>query len=100
MGYSPVSNFGDMKDTLWNSPTGQIFGPIKFDKYFGIFRVLGKKDVEQINISFVKQEIIKNIQNEKGFPYMKKRIEDLSKKTTIKVNDDLVKNYVIDLTKE
>jgi hypothetical protein len=45
----------------------------------------------------VKQEIIKNIENEKGFPYMKKRLENLSKKTTIKVNDDLVKNYVINL---
>jgi parvulin-like peptidyl-prolyl isomerase len=97
MGYSQLSNFGDMKDTLWDSPLGKLFGPIRFDKYYGVFRVLGKKDVEPIEISLVKQEIIKNIENEKGFPYMKKRLENLSKKTTIKVNDDLVKNYVINL---
>jgi parvulin-like peptidyl-prolyl isomerase len=97
MGYSQLSNFGDMKDTLWDSPLGKLFGPVRFDKYYGVFRVLGKKDVEPINISLVKQEIIKNIENEKGFPYMKKRLENLSKKTTIKVNDDLVKNYVINL---
>jgi len=97
MGYSQLSNFGDMKDTLWDSPLGKLFGPIRFDKYYGVFRVLGKKDVEPIEISLVKQEIIKNIENEKGFPYMKKRLENLSKKTTIKVNSDLVKNYVINL---
>jgi parvulin-like peptidyl-prolyl isomerase len=97
MGYSPLSNFGEMKDTLWDSPLTQVFGPVKFDKYFGIFRVLGKKDLEPIDIGLVKPEIINNIAHEKGFPYMKKRIESLYLKTTIKVNNDLVKNYVINL---
>jgi parvulin-like peptidyl-prolyl isomerase len=97
MGLSPVSNFGEMKDTLWDSPIGKIFGPVLFDKYFGIFRVLNKKDGEPVNISLVKAQIIKALENIKGFPYMKKRLENLSKKTTIKVNDDLVRNYNINL---
>ena len=97
MGFLPLSGFGDMKDTMWASPLGKVFGPVRFDKYYGMFRVLGKKDMEPIDIGSVKAEIIKNIENEKGFPYMKMRIESLYPKTSIKVNDDLVKNYVINL---
>ena len=38
-------------------------------------------------------QITYNIQNIKGFPFMEKRLESLAKKTTVKVNTDLVKNY-------
>ena len=44
MGLSPVSHFGELKDTLWNSALGKVVGPLKFDRYYGIFRVLSKND--------------------------------------------------------
>jgi parvulin-like peptidyl-prolyl isomerase len=98
MGLSPVSVFGDMKDTLWDSPVGKVFGPVKFENYFGIFRVLEKKDSLPIDIGLVKSQIIANIKNGKGFPYMKKKLEALAKKTTVWFNDDLIKNYNINLS--
>jgi hypothetical protein len=97
MGLSPVSNFGELKDTLWKSDIGKVIGPLSFDKYYGIFRVLAKKDGEAIDINAVRPQIVKAIENEKGFPYMKERLENLSKLTTIKVDDDLVKNYTMNL---
>jgi parvulin-like peptidyl-prolyl isomerase len=97
MGFSPVSVFGDMKDTLWDSPIGKVFGPIKFDNYFGIFRVLEKKDGVPVDIGLVKKQITINIQNIKGFPYFEKRLEALAKKTTVKFNSDLIKNYNFNL---
>ena len=98
MGLSPVSVFGDMQDTLWDSQIGKIFGPVKFENYFGIFRVLDKKEGKPIDIGLVKSQIITNIKNEKGFPYMKIKLEGLAKKTTVKYNDDLIKNYNIKLS--
>jgi parvulin-like peptidyl-prolyl isomerase len=98
IGLSPVSVFGSMKDTLWDSPIGKIFGPVKFENYFGIFRVLDKKDGLPIDIGLVKSQIITNIKNGKGFPYMKKKLEVLAKKTTVWFNDDLIKNYNIKLS--
>jgi parvulin-like peptidyl-prolyl isomerase len=98
MGLSPASVFGSMKDTLWNSRVDEIFGPVKFENYFGIFRVLEKKDGLPIDIGLVKSEIVSNIKNEKGFPYMKKKLEVLAKKTTVWFNDDLIKNYNIKLS--
>ena len=98
MGFSPVSYFGSMKDTLWDSQVGKVFGPVKFDNYYGIFRVLDKKEGQPVDIGLVKSQIISNIKNGKGFPYMKKKLELLAKKTTIWFNDDLIKNYNIKLS--
>ncbi len=98
MGFSPVSVFGDMKDTLWDSPVGKVFGPIKFDNYYGIFRVLDKKDGQPVDIGLVKKQITSNIQNIKGFPYMIKRLETIAKKTTVWFYNDLIKNYNFNLS--
>ncbi len=97
MGLSPVSEFGELKDTLWNAPLGKILGPIKFDKYYGIFRVIGKQNGRPTDINLVRSQIVNAVRNEKGFIYMKKRLDKLAKKTSIKINDDLVKNYNMNL---
>jgi parvulin-like peptidyl-prolyl isomerase len=97
MGFSPVSVFGGMKDTLWNSPVGKVFGPIKFENYYGIFRVLDKKDGMPVDIGLVKKQITSNIQNIKGFPYMKRKLENLTKKTSVWFNADLIENYNFNL---
>ena len=97
MGFSPISSFGGLKDTLWNSDIGKIIGPLAFNKYYGLFCVLARKNGEPIDIKVVRPQIVKAIENEKGFPFMKERLENLSKLTTIKVDDDLVKNYTMNL---
>jgi parvulin-like peptidyl-prolyl isomerase len=97
MGLSPVSNFGEFKDTLWNTTIGKIIGPLKFDKYYGFFKVLKKQDGKPIDFNLIKSQVLNNVRNEKGFPYMKKHIDALSKKVDIKVNDDILKNYKINL---
>lgn len=97
MGLSPISSFGEFKDTLWNTTIGQIIGPLKFDKYFGFFKVLKKQDGKPIDFNLVRSQVLNNVRNEKGFPYMKKHIDSLSKKVDIKVNEDILKNYKINL---
>ena len=97
MGLSPISNFGELKDTLWSLPLGKVLGPLQFEKYYGMFRVLNKENGHPIDVNVVRDQIVKAVKNEKGFPYMKRRLESLSKETTIKVNDEIVKNYTIKL---
>jgi parvulin-like peptidyl-prolyl isomerase len=97
MGLSPVSKFGELKDTLWNAELGKILGPIKFDKYIGFFRVLKKEDGFPIDFSLLKNKILKAVRNEKGFTYFKKHLESLSKNIKIKVNNELLKNFNFNL---
>ena len=54
-------------------------------KIISAFSVSLKKDGLPIDISLVKSQIITNIKNEKGFPYMIKKLEVLAKKTTVLV---------------
>jgi parvulin-like peptidyl-prolyl isomerase len=97
LGLSPISHFGNMKDTLWNLAAGEVLGPLKFDKYFGIFQVLSRINSQPIAIDLVRDQIVKAIKNEKGFPYMKERLARLSKGTTIKVDDDAIKSYTMNV---
>ncbi len=97
MGLSPISSFGELKDTLWSLPEGKVLGPVKFDKYYGIFRVVGREEGRPIDVALVRDRIVKAIENEKGFPYMKKKLESLSKETSIKVNDEIIRKFTINL---
>ncbi len=97
LGLSPVSKFGELKDTLWNTPLGKVIGPIKIENYFGFFKVIKKQDGLPISFDMVKPQILYAVRNEKGFPYMKKHIDTLSKKVSIKVNEDILKSYKINL---
>ena len=97
MGLAPASKFGGMKDTLWDSPVGTVIGPLPFDKYYGFFRVVEKKEGTPIAISGVRDQIVKAIKNEKGFPYMKQRLSALTEKTTVTVHEELVKNYTMNV---
>ena len=95
MGLSPLSSFGLLKDTLWTIPLGKVIGPIAFDRYYGVFRVLERHDGQPIDPLLVRDQIVRAVRNEKGFAYMKKHLEGLSKKTTITVDDDLVKAFAL-----
>jgi parvulin-like peptidyl-prolyl isomerase len=97
IGLSPVSKYGELKDTLWKTPLGKIIGPMKIGKYFGFFKVIAKQDGKPEDFDFVKPKILNAVRNEKGFPYMKKHLEDLSKKIDIKISDEMIKNYKINL---
>ena len=100
MGLSPISKFGELKDTLWNSPLGKVIGPIKIEKYFGFFKVIEKQDGKPIDFNLVKPQVLNAVKKEKGFPYIRKYIEALSEKVKIKVNKDLLKSYKINLAAE
>jgi len=97
MGLSPVSKFGELKDTLWNSPLGKVIGPLKFGKYTGFFRVIKKVEGQPIEFELLRSKILNAVRNEEGFPYMKKHLDELSKKTDINVNDKLLANFNFNL---
>ncbi len=95
LGLAPFSRFGSLKDTLWNLPPGKTLGPVNFDKYYGVFRVLEKKDGTPIALDLVRDQIVRAVKNEKGYPYMKERLARLSKQTSIRIDDDAIKNFAL-----
>jgi len=90
MGFSPVSKFGMLKDTLWNSSVGEIIGPINIQDYCGIFKVLGKSDSKPFEFEKVKSEVIGAYKRVHNKELVKKYLEKLHSKISIKINKQLL----------
>ncbi len=93
MGLSPVSKFGEFKDSLWNLPVGKIIGPLRFNENIAFLKVLQKEEGKPISFELLKGKILTAVQNQKGFPFMKKHIEELSQKIKIEINKKLLANF-------
>jgi parvulin-like peptidyl-prolyl isomerase len=90
IGFAPISKFGMLKDTLWNSLQGEIIGPIKIQGYYGIFKVLGKSDSKPIEFEKVKSEVIGAYKREHDKELVKKYLENLYGSIPIKINRQLL----------
>ncbi|KAF0152742.1 MAG: PpiC-type peptidyl-prolyl cis-trans isomerase [Ignavibacteria bacterium] len=96
MGFSEISKFGGLKDTLANAEIGNIIGPLKIQEMFGIFKLLGKKEGGIKSFDEVKELAEKLLRKEKSKPIMEEYITGLRKKTIVKWNDELLGSLTID----
>ena len=55
--YSPISKFGGVKKQLWQTDIGIVIGPLDVYGYYGIFKVLGKRDGKQKPFNVVKDDV-------------------------------------------
>jgi parvulin-like peptidyl-prolyl isomerase len=55
--YSDISKFGGVKKQLWQTDIGKVIGPLDVYGYFGLFKVLGKRDGKQKPFNVVKDDV-------------------------------------------
>lgn len=90
MGYSDISKFGSIKDTLANSKIGNVIGPLKIQEMYGIFKLLGIKDGGIKKFEDVKNLAEKLLRKEKSKPIMEEYITVLRNKTIVKWDEELL----------
>jgi len=90
VGFSQVSKFGMFEETFWQAELGVILRPLRFDNYFGIFRVLGKKDSEPINLEIVRRDVEQAAKLENKRDIIEKYIEMLKDDVNISIDMDLL----------
>lgn len=90
MDWAELDKFGILKDTLWNSPTGKIVGPIKIQDRFGIFRVLEKKESSVKEFEFVRTDALRLLKKEKSKEILLSYIDKLKKNINIEINEKLL----------
>jgi parvulin-like peptidyl-prolyl isomerase len=95
MGFAPVSKYGMLKDTLWNSEIGSLIGPLKVQDYYGIFKVLGKTDRKPFEFDEVKEKTISAVKLESRSLIMESYLKEIQKKVTVEINNQLLKSYTI-----
>ena len=79
--YSPISKFGSVKKELWQTDIGKVIGPLDVYGYYGIFKVLGKRDGKQKPFNVVKDDVesLYKFENKKMLleDYLKKIKQDV-----------------------
>ena len=93
IGFAPVSKFGSLKDTLWNSKLGSILGPIKILNQYGIFQVIGKKEKQVKSFESVRTEVEALYKKENSASIMKKYLSKIMNRVPINYNDSLIGSF-------
>ncbi|MEW6654672.1 MAG: peptidyl-prolyl cis-trans isomerase, partial [Bacteroidota bacterium] len=95
LGFSEISKFGGLKDTLAAAAAGSIIGPLIIQDMYGIFKLLGKKEGEVKSFDEVKDLAEKLLRKEKSKPIMEEYITGLRKNTIVKWDDELLGSLTI-----
>ena len=93
MGYAPLSKFGNFKNLFWDSQLGEIIGPLKIENFFGIFKVLGKKESKPIDLDEVWEEVTIASQFENQTKILKKYLGEIRSKVNIRVDEKVFDYY-------
>lgn len=94
-GYSNLDKYGYLQDTLWSSTVGKVVGPIRFDKYYGIFRVLGKKSSQPLDFNLIKDKVVLAVKKQMSQALLQNYVNKLKKSVPIKINYDMLWAYKI-----
>jgi parvulin-like peptidyl-prolyl isomerase len=95
IGFAPLSRYGMLKDTLWNSRIGEIIGPFDIKGYFGIFKILGKNEVKPVPFNEMKEKVVSAYKLERQSQIMNNYIQSIQNKVRVEINDQLLKTFSI-----
>lgn len=93
--YTELDQYGDLKDTLWNSSTGNITGPFGIGNYYVLFKIMGKKDGSPLDFNLIKNRVAILVKKQMSRSLMEDYANNLKKSVDIKINYDLLWKYKI-----
>lgn len=93
MGFTSLSQFGFLKDTFDKAKIGKIIAPIKFEGYWGIFKVLAKKESELRSFKDARYEAEIYAKYYAQKELYEDYVNNLKTKIAIKIDYDLLSSY-------
>ncbi|OGU61754.1 MAG: hypothetical protein A2V66_05235 [Ignavibacteria bacterium RBG_13_36_8] len=97
MGLAPLSKFGIFKQILWDSSLDKIVGTLKIEDYYGIFRVLEKRESNPIDYSVIKGKAREMAKMERQNSFFMDYIGKLRQQHQIKIDEQILSNYKLNL---
>jgi parvulin-like peptidyl-prolyl isomerase len=91
-----VSKFGMLKDNFWNANTGQLIGPLAIGNYYGIFKLLEKKQGKPNEFVAVKNQVTQSLKLEQKTNILKDYLKKLRRKVHIEVNENVLYTYKLE----
>ena len=96
LGFGTKSDFGILGEKFFSTTIGEIIGPEYVDPYYGVFKVVGRREGREKTFEEARVEIVQarvNLGKQESF---RKALEDLRVPTNIQVDLDVLANIVLD----
>jgi parvulin-like peptidyl-prolyl isomerase len=95
LGFGAKSLYGAIGDTLFNMKVGVVAGPLKVDPYFGIFKVLGKRDRRSKTFDEAKDEIVKEVSAAENVDAVRRAIDRLRSGASISTQEEKLASIAV-----
>lgn len=93
--FTPLDRFGNLKDDLWQAAEGELLGPIGFEGFYGIFKVLGKKDQQIPEYESIKEKVQQAVRDTKVTEITMEYLNQFRKKVKVELNKQLIKSFIL-----
>jgi foldase protein PrsA len=90
LGFGTKTTFGALGDTFMNAKTGALIGPQFVDPYYGVFKILAKRDGRPRTFAESRDDIIKSITFLRKQEVMKQAVDNLRTRTPITIHEDVL----------
>ena len=95
LGFGTKTTFGALGDTFLTSRTGALIGPQFVDPYFGVFKVLAKRNGRPKTFAESRDDIIKSLTFMRKQEVMKQAVEKLRSRTGVTIHEDVLAQVAV-----
>jgi foldase protein PrsA len=95
LGFGSKSTFGILGDKFSDAPVGALIGPEKVDPYFGVFKILAKKEGREKTFEEAKDDVTRDLTFLKRQEVFKEALASLRTNSRLQMFEDRLANIAI-----
>ncbi|HYQ86657.1 MAG TPA: peptidylprolyl isomerase [Bacteroidota bacterium] len=95
LGFGTKATFGVLGDTFLNAKIGEVIGPQRVDPYYGIFKILAKRDGRLKTFGESRDEIIRSLAFLRKQEAFKRAVDQLRSRTDIRIHENVLADIMI-----
>lgn len=96
LGFGTIEKFGILGEKLMKANVGQTIGPEFVDPYYGVFKVLAKREGRQKKFEESRESILEGLRRQRKQDAMRSTVEALRAKAQISVDEEVLANVKVE----
>lgn len=95
LGFGTEARFGPLGKQFFAAKVGDIIGPVKVDPYYGIFKVLERREGRMMTFEEAREQVLQDLTQMRQMDARKNALDHLRQGATVSTDDELLANIVI-----
>jgi parvulin-like peptidyl-prolyl isomerase len=95
LGFGTKASFGILGDRFFGAAAGQLVGPERVDPYWGVFKVLAKREGRAMSFEESRDEVIKAVAFLRKQEVFKEAVDRLRGEASVGIHEDVLANVEI-----